>query len=323
MDFHEIAEQYPLMPAFELGRMEQDMRDGGYDARFPVVRFDGKILDGRNRFICAQRAGIEPTFVDFVGTREEAEAFVMRANEHRRHLTEQWLADHRKSRIERVAAARAEGKSLRAIAEEEKVSVAQVRDDIETATVQGGCTVEPPDGKVTGRDGRVRTATPAKPEKPLCPRCDRAKRTGQEVPKNCEMCRDLREPKPHQEKQETPDKVVVDAFGTEVPKKCRAAFCDPWIQQSIDFIAVVEEKIRQERLADGMLKRKKHYPFFNHKDFVDGVAMAMDTLDKLLEHLKEHRPAAVCPLCSGTGCADCRMTGLVSRVLHEKLTSKP
>lgn len=72
----------------------------------------------------------------------------------------------RAARVERVAEAREDGKSLRAIAEEEGVSVTQVRDDLDAATVQG-CTVEPKDGKVKGKDGKVR---PAKAKKEASPK---------------------------------------------------------------------------------------------------------------------------------------------------------
>src|SRR6202021_1743282 len=70
-----------------------------------------------------------------------------------------------------------EGKSLRAIAEEEKVSLAQVRADLKAATVQGGCTVEPKTGKVKGKDNKVRTAKPKKPAK------EKAEADGEAPPK--------------------------------------------------------------------------------------------------------------------------------------------
>ncbi len=146
------------MPAEDLNRLTNSMRAIGYDARFPIVKFGGQILDGRNRWKAAELAHVNPTFIDFAGSDEEAHQFVITANEERRHLTPQWLEQHRRERIDRIAEARKGGKSIRVIAEEEGVSVGTVQRDIQAATVSGGDTVEPAGGKVTGKDGRTRPA---------------------------------------------------------------------------------------------------------------------------------------------------------------------
>jgi hypothetical protein len=164
-EFHHFAEEYPLMPDEELGILEDSMRLHGYDTRFPIWIYQERILDGRNRYLACQRAKIEPYTRLFTGTEEEARAFVIRANEHRRHLAADWLERRRKERVDRTAQLRADGKSTRAIAQQTGVSESQVRNDLKAATAQG-CAVEPPDGKVTGLDGRTRTATPAKPADP-------------------------------------------------------------------------------------------------------------------------------------------------------------
>ena len=52
--------------------------------------YEEKILDGRNRYLASQRAGVllEPShFVQFKGNRDEAAAFVISRNILRRHLT--------------------------------------------------------------------------------------------------------------------------------------------------------------------------------------------------------------------------------------------
>jgi transposase len=171
------------------------------------------------------------------------------------------------------------------------------------------------------KKGEAKTVT----EAILCERCKRAQRVGQEVTKNCPMCKELRGGRPvstHKKSGKQEKEAPVDAFGVEIPKRCRAAFKDPWIQDAIDTIAVVEEKIRKARLADGMQKRAKHYPFFVPKDFVDGVGFVMNNLDDLLSHLKRFRPAAVCPDCEGKGCATCRLSGWVPREIYENLQAK-
>ena len=55
-----------------------------------ITLYEEKILDGRNRYLASQRAGVllEPShFVQFKGNRDEAAAFVISRNILRRHLT--------------------------------------------------------------------------------------------------------------------------------------------------------------------------------------------------------------------------------------------
>lgn len=71
----------------------------------------------------------------------------------RRNLDPTKAEQLRRERIVRIIEKRAEGQSLRTIAEEEKVSPEQVRRDLDKAGVTGGVTPEPE--KVTGRDGKA------------------------------------------------------------------------------------------------------------------------------------------------------------------------
>lgn len=149
--------------------------------------------------------------------------------------------------------------------------------------------------------------------------CNRCQRVG--VTANCSMCKELREPKtkttpkPKPESDESP----VDAFQNPLPKNCRKAYQDPWIQNSIDFLAVTEEKLRMEQIVNGMHKRKAAYPFINPTDVIDGIGFAMNYLESVLNHLKKFRPAGVCPKCDGKGCATCKMCGMVTREMYEEM----
>jgi len=161
---------------------------------------------------------------------------------------------------------------------------------------------------------------PATKTKILCERC---KRIGVASPK-CPMCAEARKgsnPKPDAKPDNKPDSkpVMLDAFGNEVPKRCRDAYADPWVQDSIDFLGIMVSQFWGQRLADGMNKRKKHYPWFAPKDFADGCGFAGNYLDQILTHLKDNRTAGVCPPCEGKGCADCRMSGMVPREVYTKL----
>lgn len=164
MKAHPAAERYPLMPESELAQLVADMKQNGFDKRFPIARLKGKTLDGRNREIAAERAGVKAKFIDLPKD-TDPDAYVIRANEHRRHLSQEWLQQRRAERVERVADARRSGQSLPAIAEEEEISVAQVRRDLEKADDSGlpGGKPEPKNGTVTGRDGKKQKAKKTAP----------------------------------------------------------------------------------------------------------------------------------------------------------------
>lgn len=72
------------MPDAELAHIVDDMKANGYDLSMPVITYEGQILDGRNRFKAADLAGVEPAFTEYDG--DDALAFVIRHNLHRRHL---------------------------------------------------------------------------------------------------------------------------------------------------------------------------------------------------------------------------------------------
>jgi hypothetical protein len=79
------AELFPTMCESEFAGLKADIEN--YGQREPIVLFDGKILDGRNRYRACQELGIEPT-VEEVQELADPTAYVLSANLHRRHLTE-------------------------------------------------------------------------------------------------------------------------------------------------------------------------------------------------------------------------------------------
>lgn len=82
---HEIAELFPMMSEEELLNQSDDIKKNGL--LHPILLFDGKILDGRNRYTSCKMAGVEPRFDIFTGTFGEALQRVWSENVQRRHLT--------------------------------------------------------------------------------------------------------------------------------------------------------------------------------------------------------------------------------------------
>jgi hypothetical protein len=90
LKFHEYAEVFPLIDGAEFDSLVDDIKS--YGLREPIVRYKGKILDGRNRFLASQKAKIKPKYRDFKGDDAAALAFVVSANVQRRHLNASQLA---------------------------------------------------------------------------------------------------------------------------------------------------------------------------------------------------------------------------------------
>lgn len=83
-EFHPYASVLPMLGVTEAGELAADIQE--YGLREPIILFEGKILDGRNRFKACKIAGVEPRFEDFNGNGDPI-AFIVSKNIRRRHLT--------------------------------------------------------------------------------------------------------------------------------------------------------------------------------------------------------------------------------------------
>lgn len=83
---HPSAAIFPLLPENELADLAEDIRAAGLLE--PIELLDGLILDGRNRQLACDRAGVEPTYrpADLGGL--SPTEYVISKNLKRRHLTE-------------------------------------------------------------------------------------------------------------------------------------------------------------------------------------------------------------------------------------------
>ncbi len=84
-DFHDIANIYPLAKEEEYELLKESIKERGQLS--PIVIFDKKIIDGRNRYLACKDLSIEPIIEIFTGTEDEALQYTIELNSGRRHMT--------------------------------------------------------------------------------------------------------------------------------------------------------------------------------------------------------------------------------------------
>lgn len=84
LEFHPLANIFPLIQGKEFDDLVSSIKDSKLEE--PICLYEGKILDGRNRYRACYLAGVEPRFKDFHG--DDPLAYVFNHNLHRRHLDE-------------------------------------------------------------------------------------------------------------------------------------------------------------------------------------------------------------------------------------------
>jgi hypothetical protein len=88
MKFHSYSEIFPLIEGADFDALVADVKAHGL--REKITLYEGKILDGRNRFLACQKAKVRPLYRKFTG--KDALAFVVSLNIARRHLNASQLA---------------------------------------------------------------------------------------------------------------------------------------------------------------------------------------------------------------------------------------
>jgi N6-adenosine-specific RNA methylase IME4 len=84
MEYHQLASLFPLIDGAEFDDLVADISEHGLHEA--IVVYEGKILDGRNRFRACEAAGVEPTYTVYQG--DDPISFVISLNLRRRHLNE-------------------------------------------------------------------------------------------------------------------------------------------------------------------------------------------------------------------------------------------
>lgn len=354
MEFHPVTENYPLVEGNAREEMLEDLLKHGLIV--PIVLWQGKIIDGRNREILCEEAGIEKKYTTWEGKEEDLQDYVESLNEHRRHLTYDQLKNRREKRIARIVDKRAAGKSLRQIAEEEGISHEQVRQDLISQSTANQLTTEGYDTSVNQLTTEEESNKPKAPPKAIDTIREWAKKGHvgkralaelellphksqkefvklvQEGKKPADAIKEIsRNPgddkPPPPPKQPLPKDVILDQKGTLVPDHLRDAFADPGLPILIEELEQIEVMIKPESWLDRAGKLCDHYGFILLDNFKENIWEALHVLQIAIEALQSGLPYAICPLCkgidsksNGNTCQGCRGYGHVPLHRFSELT---
>lgn len=100
MQFHQIANIFPMLEAGELNSLANDIKVNGQ--KTPILIYENAILDGRNRYRACEIAGVQPITESFEGTQAEALSHVWSLNFQRRHLnsSQAAIADAKRKQLD-------------------------------------------------------------------------------------------------------------------------------------------------------------------------------------------------------------------------------
>jgi hypothetical protein len=144
LDWHPFAEKFPLLEGSEWESFVASIEATGNNEVPITYRMVGRRmqgLDGRNRYLACQKLGIKPRMNKVHIADTQVKDYIIRRNVNRRHLTPEL-------RREIVGELRADGKSIREIAELTGASVGTVHADLKS-----GVQNRTPEA-VLGRDGK-------------------------------------------------------------------------------------------------------------------------------------------------------------------------
>ncbi len=83
LEFHPLAALFPLMQGEEFEELKKDIADNGL--KEAIRLYEGKILDGRNRYRACEELGFRPAYKDWDGI-GSALGYIVSLNLKRRHL---------------------------------------------------------------------------------------------------------------------------------------------------------------------------------------------------------------------------------------------
>lgn len=320
MPSHPYAELFPMMDEESFERLKADIDANGLHEK--IVRYQDKILDGRNRHKACVQTMTKPEFTDFQGDDEAALAFVVRKNLNRRHLTES-----QRALVASKLANRNQGGNQNFDGGKENRQAGGLLSDESKPTKETVCPSSDDSG--SGENGKTKTAEPAITNKEAAERMrvstrsvERANRVLKNAPADIvaavesgKMSLNEAEKllkKKNKKKQTRRADPLNDANGKPIPERLRDLFGDPWLHK---YLAQVDEWLiemgNQKWITQLKGKSQPYGAFLRAGDGLKHLAEALKGLELLRETIAAGVPHTVCRSCEGAkgGCEDCRKTG--------------
>lgn len=304
---HPIAEIFPDIDGEEFKALVDDIEKHGL--RQPLVMYQGKILDGRNRWRACEKLGIKPKTTDYRG--DDPVGFVLSLNLTRRHLTESQRAmvAARIANLPRGGDHRSQNQSanlhlggeirpkIEQTAKTLQVSprtVKHARKVVEEGTKELRQAVE---------KGEVAVSTAATlAEAPAAIQRAAVKDHGKDAPA---IAKKIAEEK----KDEAPDEEPIKSLGLDIPKDVLArsekerALVDKMSRLLADLQRTYTEYETVRGGREGLKSGQRH-------------ASALRDAATAFKTIRGQRPASVCPYCKlipeqQKTCAACRSAGFI------------
>src|ERR1700722_3990020 len=160
-EFPPVADIFPMLNDDELKALADDIKAKGLTE--PITLFEGKVLDGRNRYRACQLAEVEirqDQFTQYEGN--DALGFVVSKNLHRRHLNES-----QRAAIAAEIANMTVGGDHSANLQKGQVSQSKAAEllNVSTRSVSTAKTIKDPDLKVAVKTGKKSVNAAAKEQK--------------------------------------------------------------------------------------------------------------------------------------------------------------
>lgn len=278
---HPFADIFPMIGAKELKELAADIKKNALN--FPIMTYEGKILDGRNRLKACGIVGVRPYFVEFQGTREAALAYVWSQNGTRRHLTTS----------QRAMSAAAIAKQAKEIAKKAEEPPITQKDAAKTLGVSRRSAQYATEVLEDGTEEEIEAVKSGKEK--VTPTAEK-----------------IRKRKKLETKQTTKDEELKDDAGVEIPTRLRDLFGDPWLKELINNADKWIMQIGAKAIPNNLKSKSKPYAaFLKAGDAMHSLAAAVDALAVFRELLAAGLPHCVCPSCHGKKCDKCRNAGWV------------
>lgn len=293
-EFHPYAAVVPMLGPPDLNALAADIQGNGL--RQPIVLFEGKILDGRNRYKACQIVGVEPEFRDFNGDGDPLD-FIVSMNLVRRQLT----ASQKALAVAKIAELPRGNPALQNQKSPANPKSAQMPNRKTVAEVASEVEVSP---RTVGQAKQVLREAPKET-------VEQIERGEKSVATAVKEIKEAKKNTPKEDKTEKPKRL--DETGYAIPEPLLA----DW-----DRALALKETVNQITHVKSVFKEG-----LDNGDvvFAEVTNTVLATLTNAFNDLKRVLPYAVCTTCQGRTpkkCTTCKGRGFLSKFYYQTCIPK-